>query len=256
MYRVLSTSKSGLNANQTKLDAISNNLANSNTVGYKRVEVDFKDLLTESLDRKGYPINDKTAVMGTGVRAAEWNRNDIQGNINVSELETDFALDGEGYFRVVDSKGNYAYTRDGAFKIDSLGRLVDGRGNKVYLEYSNGYTEDTVHLTRESLLVGSDGIVYKKENGTYVQVGKIPVYTALGSDAFKSIGDNLFVPSEGVQVEEATNTDILQFFTEGSNVDAAKEFTDMIVTQRAFQLSSKGITTADEMWGMINNMRS
>ena len=131
MLRTIWTSKTGLNAQQVKLDTISNNLANSGTMGYKRVDVGFKDLLNESLDRKGYPVNDKDASMGTGVKTTELYRDNAQGFLTDTGLSTDLSIDGEGYFRLVQPDGSYVYTRDGAFQVDSMGRLVDTRGNKV-----------------------------------------------------------------------------------------------------------------------------
>ena len=90
---------------------------------------------------------------------------------------------------------------------------------------------------------------------TFIKVGNIPLYTAVGTSAFQSVGDNLFIPAEDANVQVSINSEMYQGFLEGSNVDVATEFTDMIVTQRAFQLSTKAMESADEMWGMINNMR-
>lgn len=255
MLRTMWTSKTGLNAQQVKLDTISNNLANSGTTGYKKVDIGFKDLLSESLDRKGYPINDKNASMGTGVKTSDWYRDNTQGNLLDTGLSTDLSVDGQGMFRVVAPDGSHYYTRDGAFSVDSMGRLVDSMGNKVYIEYTNGRNEQNTRLSASTLLVDSKGGVYNKEGDTFIKVGDIPLYTAVGSNAFLSAGDNLYVPAEGVNVERTTDFTMYQGFLEGSNVDIASEFTDMIVTQRAFQLSTKAMESADEMWSMVNNMR-
>lgn len=255
MLRTIWTSKTGMNAQQIKLDTIGNNLANSGTKGYKRVDVGFKDLLSESLNRQGYPINDKNATMGTGVKTTEWFRDNTQGFLSDTGLSTDLAIDGEGYFRLRQPDGSYVYTRDGSFQVDKLGRLVDTRGNKVSLNYVNGRSEENTVLNASRLLIDTSGSVYSKEGDTFIKVAEIPLYTAVGNDAFVSIGDNLFVPTQGAQLNLSTNADMHQGFLEGSNVDVGSEFTDMIVTQRAFQLSSKSLETADEMWGMINNMR-
>ncbi|WP_411170363.1 flagellar hook-basal body complex protein [Clostridium sp. MB05] len=256
MLRTLWTSKSGMNANQDKLDAISNNLANSTTMGYKKMEVGFKDLLTESLDRNGVPLNDKTSVIGTGTRTSEWFRDNSQGMLQQTSISTDLSIDGNGYFKIISPNGEEAYTRDGALAIDARGRLVDNRGNKLNLNYLNGYSENNVVFNKNNFLVDKKGQVYIKDKGNFVQVAEIPVYTAVGDRAFLSIGDNLFTPSPGVQVQRTADFDIYQGALEGSNVDVATEFADMIVTQRAFELSSRGVRTADEMWGMLNNMRS
>ncbi|WP_066892606.1 flagellar hook-basal body complex protein [Clostridium nigeriense] len=256
MLRTLWTAKTGMNANQDKLDAISNNISNANTMGYKKIEVGFKDLLSESLDRLGNPINDKDSIIGTGTKTSEWYRDNSQGGLQETLLSTDFSIDGQGYFKIIAPDGKELYTRDGSFTIDSRGRLVDNRGNKVELNYLNGYSENNVILNKNNFLVDKKGELYIKDGGNFIQVAEIPVYTAVGDRAFVSVGDNLFSPAPGVQVERTNDFDLYQGVLEGSNVDIATEFADMIITQRAFQLSSRGISTADEMWGMINNMRS
>ena len=144
--------------NQDKLDTISNNLANSGTIGYKRVDVGFKDLLNESLDRKGYPVNDKDAYYGNRSKNLQSGIEIIlKGYLTDTGLRTDLSIDGEGYFRLVQPDGSYVYTRDGAFQVDSMGRLVDTRGNKVYIEYINGRNEQNTTLNARNLLVDSKG---------------------------------------------------------------------------------------------------
>lgn len=255
MYRILSTSKSGMNAYQSKIDAISNNLANSTTTGYKKVDVGFQDLMTETLNRRGYRTNTENTVMGTGTRAVDLPRNNKQGNLQVTQLPTDLALDGQGYFRVDLGNGTFAYTRDGSFKIDSLGRLVDSNGNKLEMKYADGFSEENVILKPDNFSVNTSGDVYMKVGGSYTKVAEIPVYTAVGDSSFASIGQNLFVPTEGAAVGR-TNTSMYQGYLEMSNVDMGTEMSELIVSQRAYQMAGKGITTADEMWQMINNMRS
>lgn len=256
MYRILSTSKSGMNAYQSKIDTISNNLSNSTTTGYKKVDVAFQDLMTETLNRQGYRTNTENTVMGTGTKAVNVPRNNTQGNLQVTGLATDIALDGQGYFKVNLSDGSEAYTRDGTFKIDSLGRLVDANGNKLQMNYVNGFSEDNVQLKADNFSINTSGDVYMKVNGSYTKVAEIPVYTAVGDSAFASVGQNLFVPTEGANVVRTTTTSMYQGYLEMSNVDMGTEMSDLIVAQRAYQMAGKGITTADEMWQMINNMRS
>ncbi|WP_300380951.1 flagellar hook-basal body complex protein [Clostridium sp.] len=255
MLRTLWTSKAGMNANQERLDVISNNLVNSTTTGYKKVEVGFKDLLSQSLDRKGLPLNDKDSVIGTGSKISEWYRDTKQGNLLDTALTTDLAIEGDGYFKVISQDGGEYYTRDGNFNIDSLGRLVDTRGNKVEIKYSNGFSDRNVNFTKNNILVDTNGQVFVKNTDTFTKVGDLAIYTAIGDRSFLAAGDNLYKPVPGVEVTEAAGYNIHQGMLEGSNVDIATEFSDMIVTQRAFELSAKGITTADEMWGMINNLK-
>ena len=255
MLTTLWTSKSGLNANQEKLDVISNNIANVNTTGYKKVNAGFKDLISSSLDEWGNPLNDKTATVGSGVKAGNFTKDNSQGGLQKTNQKTDLALDGEGYFKVISSNGTEYYTRDGSFKLDSYGRLVTANGNILEVQYANGYSQNNTGLTADNFTINKKGEIFAENNGNFEKVGEIAVYTAVGNDAFTSVGDNLFKELNGVQVYRTLDADMYQGYLEASNVDLSQEMTDMIVTQRAFQLSSKGITAADEMWQMINNLR-
>lgn len=255
MLTTLWTSKSGLNANQEKLDVISNNIANVNTTGYKKVNAGFKDLISSSLDEWGNPLNDKTATVGSGVKVGNFTKDNSQGGLQTTNQKTDLALDGEGYFKVISSNGTEYYTRDGSFKLDSYGRLVTANGNILEVQYANGYSQNNTGLTADNFIINKKGEIFAENNGNFEKVGEIAVYTAVGNDAFTSVGDNLFKELNGVQVYRTLDADMYQGYLEASNVDLSQEMTDMIVTQRAFQLSSKGITAADEMWEMINNLR-
>lgn len=255
MLTTLWTSKSGLNANQEKLDVISNNIANVNTTGYKKVNAGFKDLISSSLDEWGNPLNDKTATVGSGVKAGNFTKDNSQGGLQTTNQKTDLALDGEGYFKVISSNGTEYYTRDGSFKLDSYGRLVTANGNILEVQYANGYSQNNTGLTADNFTINKKGEIFAENNGNFEKVGEIAVYTAVGNDAFTSVGDNLFKELNGVQVYRILDADMYQGYLEASNVDLSQEMTDMIVTQRAFQLSSKGITAADEMWEIINNLR-
>ena len=255
MLTTLWTSKSGLNANQEKLDVISNNIANVNTTGYKKVNAGFKDLISSSLDEWGNPLNDKTATVGSGVKTGNFTKDNSQGGLQTTNQKTDLALDGEGYFKVISSNGTEYYTRDGSFKLDSYGRLVTANGNILEVQYANGYSQNNTGLTADNFTINKKGEIFAENNGNFEKVGEIAVYTAVGNDAFTSVGDNLFKELNGVQVYRILDADMYQGYLEASNVDLSQEMTDMIVTQRAFQLSSKGITAADEMWQMINNLR-
>ena len=255
MLSTIWASKSGMNANQEKLDAISNNIANVGTVGYKKVEVGFKDLMTESLDKLGIPINDKTTVTGTGVKTSEWFRNDNQGALMQTYRTTDIALDGKGYFRVTSGNGESFYTRNGSFFVDGAGNVVDNAGNTLDLEYEDGYSKENVEFDTKNLLVDKNGSVYLNENGKATKVAEIPIYEPIGDNALISVGNSYYIPTEDSSIYRTRDASFVQGFLENSNVDIADEFSEMILTQRAFELSSKGITTADEMWGMVNGLR-
>ncbi|KRU25419.1 flagellar hook-basal body protein [Clostridium sporogenes] len=262
MLRALWNSKSGLIAQQNKLDSISNNLANVNTVGYKREDVSFQELVQETLKRKGYPTSDRPEIQtGTGVKATNWIRDTYQqGTLLTTGNKTDLAIDGQGFFRVIMADGDYAYERAGNFVIDRNGMLVDENGNALDIQLKQ--PEGMQILNRiggfdaNNINIAEDGSISVRDtDGLNKVVGKINIYNAVGADAFLSIGRNLYLPRDGVNVFVNNDVSILQGFLENSNVDAGKEMTELIITQRAFELSSRGIKTADEMWGIVNNMR-
>lgn len=260
MLRVLWNSRSAMNSNQEKLDAISNNLANAGTEGYKRVDVSFKDLVYETLDRQGYPLSENNnrqvePLTGGGVRTTGWIRDNGQGILIQSDIPTNLAIDGEGYFKVITPQGNEAYTRAGVFNIDADGKLVDSLGNLLEIKFNEGINPQEIKFNKDNFSVDKDGSISYEDNGNTTNIGRIQLYSAVGNNALRSIGESLYVPNEVAQMYTVQDADIRQGFIEGSNVDMAQEFTDMILTQRAFELGSRGIKTADEMWGMINNLR-
>ncbi len=256
MFNIIATSKSGMNAYQEKLDYLANDLANINTTGYKSTDVGFKDLLAENLDRKGTPLVDKTAVNGTGVKTGMDYANNKQGNLITTGGNTDLAIDGQGYFAITTSDGSIAYTRDGSFSIDANGVLVDSNGGKVYIQYENGAAEGMPALTSQDVSFSSDGIVMMvTDDGTRQEIGRIPIFTAVGDKSFVHKGNNYLVPTEDAEVVQSNDYDIIQGMLESSNVDSGETFTEIVLSQRAFQLNSKAVTVADELWGMVNGMR-
>lgn len=260
MLRIMWNSRSGMVANQEKLDAISNNLANVNTDGYKKVDVSFKDLVSESLDRQGYPVtnnaNRKNAPFtGSGVRATEWLRQNDQGTLTQTGQSTDLAIDGDGFFQVTQPNGSMGYTRSGKFDVDLNGRLIDGQGNLLNIKFKDGYSANNVKFTKDNLVVEQNGTISIKGTGGNTPVATLPIYNAYGSDSFKSTGNSMYTLNSGAQLYQVNNADVQQGYVENSNVDIAQEMTDMIITQRAFELNSKGLQTADSMWGIANNLR-
>ena len=264
MLRLIWNSKSSMMAQQEKLDAISNNIANVNTNGYKKVSANFKDLLYESLDRKGYPVSaDKAGKSvlqnGTGVRVGEWTRNNTQGDLVSTNLLTDLAIDGAGYFEVTQPDNTKAYTRAGNFLTDSNGAIVDEKGNRLSIVDNQGKNINTANgpykFNRNNFTVDESGVVTFKQNNVEQQVGKIKISNVIGDNSMISVGDSLYMLKPGAQVIDSKDYSIKQGFLEQSNVDIASEMTDMIITQRAFQLSSSTLKTADEMWQMANNLR-
>jgi flagellar basal-body rod protein FlgG len=245
-----------MNAQQDKLDSISNNIANVNTTGYKSEDVNFRDLMYETLDRTGYPVNhnsDTALVSGDGTRTTGWIRDMHEGTLEETGIKTNLAIGGEGFFKVMLPTGEAAYERAGDFNVDVNGTLVDADGNKVDIQM-NGAAAGT-KLTNDNLTVDVDGNIYVKNGNKNVLYGKINIYNAVGGDSMISIGDSLYSPKDGAQIYVNNDVQIYQGYLERSNVDVGKEMTDMILAQRAFQLSSKALSTSDDMWGLVNSMK-
>ncbi|MBU3142287.1 flagellar hook-basal body complex protein [Clostridium sp. CF012] len=263
MLRLIGNSKGSMMAQQEKLDCISNNIANVNTNGYKKISANFKDLVYESLDRNGYPVSaDKKGKSilqnGTGVRLGEWTRDNMQGSLTSTELPTDLAIDGTGYFEVVQPDGSKAYTRAGNFLTDASGTIVDQKGNRLSIidkGININRLDGPYKFNANNFHVDEKGLVTIKQNNVDLQVGKVRISNTKGDNSMISVGDSLYMPKPGVQISESDDYSINQGYLELSNVDIATEMTDMLITQRAFQLSSSALKTADEMWQMANNLR-
>lgn len=260
MLRAIWNSVSAMNAQQDKLNSISNNLANIDTVGYKKENVEFSDLVYETLNRKGYPTNPNgsNTINGTGVKATEWIRDNTEGPIQQTGLKTDMAIDGDGYFKVTLKNGTAAYERAGNFTIDRNGNLVDSNGNKLEVNLTAAGSRlfnSGMVFKDNNFRVDENGQIYMNVNNDSVLYGKINVYNTVGQDSMISIGDNLYEPVNNVQMTVNTKAHVIQGSLEQSNVDMGREITDMIIAQRAFELASKGLTTSDEMWGLINSMK-
>lgn len=281
MLRILWNNRSSMIANQEKLDCISNNISNVQTDGYKRIDATFSDLMYESLVKNGYPLTndedrkaegkDKKIIepyTGSGVKLSPWYRQNTQGVLKKTGKESDFAINGRGYFKAKLSDGREVYTRGGSFIIDAKGQLVDKSGNKIsVLKNINGKNVEVnavpfndhnkVMFDKNNFSVNSDGDIIAMKNGKKINLGKIKLYDAVGENALISIGENMYIPKDNkvtIYNVDSKDSTILQGYLEGSNVRMEQEMTDMITTQRAFELSSRGIKVADEMWAMVNNL--
>ena len=279
MLRILWNSKSGMTAQQEKLDSISNNIANLNTTAYKKTDVSFRDMVYEKLNRKGYPTSaksnddtnqtnqtndaanntpnnqNKIYQTGSGIIASEMTRDTSQGDVRETGVNTDLGIQGDGYFKVTapGDNGNVYYTRDGSFNVQE-GNLVDKNGYKLDITFDGGDTAK-VAFTSDNFQVDEKGDIYLKQGNDSKKVGRVNLYTTASDESFVSSGGNLYSLRDGADVKASTDYRIKQGALEHSNVDMATEMTDMLVTTRTFQLNSKGISTADEMWGMVNNLR-
>lgn len=261
MIRSLYTAATGMDAQQTKMDTIANNLANANTTGFKKSRADFEDLLSETIrsPRDTTPQGGAPPVplqVGLGVRTASTTRSFGQGDLVDTSNPLDVAIGGVGFFRVQRSNGEFAYTRAGNFNVDAEGRLVTAGGNLV---------EPTITVPKEAIQVqiGVDGTVTAKvQNQVAAQdLGHIELATFVNPAGLEAIGGNLFVetsasgqPLLAKPGEQGTGS-LQQGVLESSNVKAVEEMVAMISTQRSYELNSKVITTADQMLQKLTNIR-
>lgn len=270
MMRALYTGATGMLAQQTNVDNISNNLANVNTVGYKQEKAEFKSLLYQTIQTRTTTANGEEkpipAQVGLGTRIASTTSIYKQGAMLASENDTDFAIVGDGFFAVRAADGETYYTRAGNFNW-SMGN------NGVTLTTSDGYPVlDTNNnpivlpagISSGNVVVSSDGSFgYTTADGTYVALNQsFGIFQFNNPAGLDKTGDNLLevTDASGVALNEATNANLIpsevrQNYLEGSNVQVADEMVNLIIAQRAYQLNSKAITTADEMLEQANNLR-
>ena len=253
MIRSLFIAKTGLEAQQTKLDVITNNLANVSTTGFKRSRAVFEDLLYQNVRQPGAQSSQQTNLpsgmqIGTGVRAVATERMFTQGNPQLTGNSKDVMVNGSGFFPVLLPDGTQAYTRDGSFQSDANGRLVT----------SSGYAIEpaiTIPANAEAITVGRDGTVSVKLPGAAAptQVGSLQLATFVNPAGLESRGENLYVETgasgnPNLNVPGTNGSGVLmQGYVESSNVNVVEEMVNMIQTQRAYEINSKAITTSDQM---------
>jgi flagellar basal-body rod protein FlgG len=250
-----------MQAQALNLDVISNNLANVNTSGFKKSRAEFQDLLYETLLPAGTSSSQDTEVpagiqLGHGTRPSTVLKIFSQGNMENTQNELDLAIEGDGFFQITLPNGETAYTRDGAFKLDSDGRIVN----------SDGFTmepEIAIPSDAMSISVGLDGTVSVLQAGesTPSEIGTIELARFINPAGLISMGKNLFIPSEasgnemtGTAGEDGMGT-LAQGFLEMSNVSVVDEMVNMITAQRAYESNSKAIQAADDMLQLANNVK-
>lgn len=257
--RALYTAATGMRAFQSKIDNIANNLANANTTGFKKVREGFEDLVYQRMAGNGGETGASAGnamQLGSGARLAALTRDFSNGDTIVTNNATDLLIDGDGFFVVETPAGEQLYTRDGHFRADADGNLVDERGYRL----SPGLTLPV----GGTLVVGSDGTVsadVTSESGSErISLGTLELARFSNPSGLEAAGGNLFrattssgEPNIGAPGEEG-NGAILQGALEGSNVDVAEELVAMITAQRSFELSSKVIAKSDEMMQAAVNL--
>ncbi|MBZ0106817.1 MAG: flagellar basal-body rod protein FlgG [Sulfuricella denitrificans] len=253
MIRSLWIAKTGLDAQQTQMDVVSNNLANVSTNGFKRSRAVFEDLLYQTLRQPGAQSSQQTQIpsglqLGTGVRPIATERIHMQGNLQKTENPLDIAVNGKGFFQILMPDGSTAYTRDGSFQLDSQGQLVTASGYPVQPAL-------TIPADAVSVTVGRDGTVSVLQGGSTAptQVGSLQLANFINPAGLQSEGENLYkeTASSGSPSANTPGTNGLgvlnQGYVETSNVNVVEEMVNMIQTQRAYEINSKAITVSDQM---------
>jgi flagellar basal-body rod protein FlgG len=261
MFRSLYTAASGMMAQQMNLDNIANNLANSSTAGFRRRRLQFQDLLYQNLVMPGAAATQQTTVaaglqIGLGTRAAASEIVQMQGDYSTTGNPLDLTVQGQGFFQVTLPSGETAYTRSGAFHLDSQGNVVTADGNPIApsITIPNGAT---------SVTIGSDGTVSVTTPGQQAtqQVGSIQLALFPNPGGLNSVGKNLFLattasgdPILGTPGGSEGLGTIEQGVLEQSNVNVVEEFVQMILAQRSYEANSRVVQAADQMFQTLNGL--
>jgi flagellar basal-body rod protein FlgG len=250
---------------QSNTDIISNNLANVNTHGYKKQRGEFEDLLYQTIKVAGTPATEDTVVpvgvqMGHGAKLSATQRVFSQGSLQQTDVPTDMAINGEGFFRVQMYDGSMAYTRNGTFKVDETGRMVDNNGYWLLpdIVMPEGFLPQSINITKD----GRVSVKLPQDGGeTEVDVGRIELYRFPNPVGLSAVGENLFKVSQasgsaipGVPGYEGMGS-IQHKFLEMSNVAIVQEMVNLIVAQRAYEFNSRTIQTSDNMLGTATTLK-
>ena len=251
--------KTGLDAQQTRMNVISNNLANVNTTGFKRDRAVFEDLLYQNIRQAGGQTGADTQAptgfqLGTGVRVLATEKITAQGNMQTTENSLDIAIAGEGYFQIAQADGTIAYTRDGNFHLDNAGQVVTSGGQLLQPAFN-------IPQNASSISIGRDGTVSVEldAGGGQQVLGQIQLARFVNTSGLQAIGQNLLkeTPASGAPIvgnpaADGTGT-LMQGALEASNVNVVEEMVSMIETQRAYEINSKAISAVDGMLQYLNN---
>ena len=253
MIRSLWIAKTGLEAQQLAMDVVANNLANVSTNGFKRSRAVFEDLLYQTLRQPGAKSTQQTEIpsglqLGTGVHPVATERIHTQGNLQQTGNSLDIAVNGTGFFQILQADGTTAYSRDGSFQLNSQGQIVTASGYVVQPAI-------TIPSTAISVTISRDGIVSVLTSGstTPTQVGQLQLASFINNGGLQSQGENLYIetassgsPSTGNPGSNGLGY-LNQGYVETSNVNVAEELVNMIQTQRAFEINSRSIQASDQM---------
>jgi len=251
--------KTGLDAQQKRMSVISNNLANVNTMGFKRDRAVFEDLLYQSIRQPGGQNGPDTQLptglmLGTGTRLVATEKNHTQGNMITTGNALDLSIGGEGFFQIQQADGTVAYTRDGGFKVSNAGQIVTANGSLLIPPI-------VLPDNLATLTVGQDGNVIAEltNGGGQVPLGQIQVARFVNPAGLQSMGQNLYreTPGSGAPqllvAGQGGAGPMYQGTLEASNVNVVEEMVSMIETQRAYEVNSKAISAVDGMLRFLNN---
>ena len=261
MNRIMHTASSGMTAQQLNVDNIANNLANVNTPGYKKSRIEFQDLLYQTVRPAGSETLGETEAptelqVGCGTRPVATTKLYSQGEIVETGNPLDMAIQGDGFFQIRLPDGTEAYTRDGSFKISEDGKIVNSDG--FILE-----PEITIPLDTVGIVISRDGLMSAYISGVTEpqEIGQIELVKFINPAGLKNIGHNLYqrTPASGEYTFGNPATEgfgsVEQMYLETSNVDVVEEMVNMIVAQRAYEINSKVIKTADDMMALTNRLK-
>jgi flagellar basal-body rod protein FlgG len=250
--------KTGLDAQQTRMNVISNNLANVNTTGFKRDRAVFEDMLYQNVKQAGGQTDANSQaptglMLGTGVRIVATEKLHAQGNMVTTQNPLDLAITGDGYFQIAKGDGTLAYTRDGGFKLSATGQMVTSSGALLQPAI-------TIPNTASSVTIGRDGTVSigLAAGGSQV-LGQLQIARFVNPSGLQSMGQNLMkeTPASGAPQVLAPGVggagSLMQGSLEASNVNVVEEMVNMIETQRAYEINSKAISAVDGMLKYLNN---
>jgi len=260
MLRSLSIAKTGLEAQQTQLDAITHNLANVGTNGFKKSRAVFEDLMYQNLRQAGGPSTQETQLptglqLGSGVRPVATSRNFSQGALTQTGNQLDLAVNGQGFFQVQMPDGSTGYTRDGAFQVDAQGQLVTSAGFVL----APGIA---VPAGAQSVTIGRDGVVSAvlPTAAAPQQIGQLQLASFVNPAGLEPRGGNLFTETAASGTAQTGNPGanglglLQQGALESSNVNVVEELVTMIQTQRAYEINSKAIQTSDQMLARLTQL--
>jgi flagellar basal-body rod protein FlgG len=254
MLRSLYVARTGLDAQQTQLDVVSNNLANVSTTGFKKSRAVFEDLLYQTMRQSGAQSSQQTQLpsgfqLGVGVRTVATEKLFAQGALTQTNNPLDLAINGRGFFQILLPDGSIAYTRDGSFQVNNEGTLVTASGYVVQPQMQ-------IPADTQSITIARDGVVSVTQPGNppvITQLGQLQLANFINYAGLQSLGENLFRETAASGAPQVNNPDsnglgvLNQSFIEASNVNVAEELVNMIISQRAYELNSRVITTSDQM---------